>query len=112
MAFHDGWLKLAHAFGALKARMRSKQALDLAWPSSALVSPVMKHGPGGSELSFLLSPVNDDTFAALLAAKRDRVPVRLRSLRRPLALTITEVERVASGARVAGRVAYRTRAEL
>jgi hypothetical protein len=53
-------------------------------------------------MSFALSPVTQDTFSVLDDARRKQTPVRLRALRRPLNLLITDVQRVGSGIKVTG----------
>ena len=72
------------------------------------MSPVIKHGADASEISFLLSSINDDAFEALKEAKRKTASVRLRSPRTPLHLLITDLERVKGGVRITGRIARRT----
>ena len=76
--------------------------LDLSWSGSELRSPAITHGPNGSFFSFCLSPVTDDIYSDLSAAKRYGIPVRLASLNRPLSLVVRHLERVGEGTKVAG----------
>lgn len=93
---------------AIRERMRSREPLDVSW-TATLVSPVIKHGGADlCEISFVLSSINDEAFQALHQAKRNKTPVRLRALRRPLLLMITDLERMRNGLRIAGRIARQT----
>jgi hypothetical protein len=96
------WRKLAGIVDTIAGRFRSTGALELSWSNSTHVAPVIRYGLERSEIAFSLSPVTQDTFSVLDEAKRRRTPVRLRSLKRPLDLLITDVRPVGSGIRVTG----------
>src|SRR5215203_1525222 len=100
--------RLLTIWKSVRARTRSTDPFALDWSASTLVSPVIRHGPDGSDITFVLSSINDEAFAALENARRNRTPVRVRSLRRPLYLEIRDLERLHNDVRIAGRVACRT----
>ena len=77
---------------------------DLAWSGSEIHSPTVTHGPRGSQFSFTLSLITDDTYAALSAAQRSNVPVRLVSLNQPLHLVIVRLQRVGEAVQITGRI--------
>ena len=106
----EAWrLRLLGVVDAIRERMRSREPLDARWRTAGLVSPFIEHGADRSEISFVLSSVNDEALQALYEAKRNKTPVRLRSLRRPLLLLITDLERIKSGLRIAGRIGGQTK---
>jgi hypothetical protein len=88
----------------LLRNIRHGGPLELRWAGSELRSPAITHGPNGSVFSFYLSPVTDDIYSDLSAAKRYGIPVRLVSLRRPLSLIVRDLERVGEGTKIAGWV--------
>jgi len=85
--------------------IRRSGRLDLRWSASELHSPSITHGPRGSIFCFSLSPINDDTYRDLSAARRYNIPVRLVSLNRPLNLVIVHLDRVGEEVQVTGRLA-------
>jgi hypothetical protein len=101
----EPWLKIRGIIALLARRFRSIKRLELAWSGSAQLLPVIRYRPSGSEIFFSLSSVTDDTFAMLDVARRRRTPVRLRSLKQPLNLLITDVRRVGREIRVTGWIA-------
>ena len=103
MARFDAWWRnMAGIVGAVAGRFRSTGALELSWSDATLVAPVIRCGRERTEIAFSLSPVTHDTFAVLDEAKRSRTLVRLRSLKQPLNLLITDVRRAGSGIKVIG----------
>jgi hypothetical protein len=78
--------------------------LDLRWTGSELRRPSITHGAGGSILAFTLSPITEDTYRDLSAARRYGIPVRLASLSRPLSLSIVRLERLGEEVQVTGRI--------
>jgi hypothetical protein len=93
---------MAAIVGAIPARFHSTRAVELSWSDAMLVAPVIRYGRERPEIAFALAPVTHDTFAALDEAKRRRTLVRLRSLKRPLNLLITDVRRAGDGIQVIG----------
>jgi hypothetical protein len=53
-----------------------------------------------------LAPIADDTFGALDDARREQIPVRLRSLKQPLNLVVKRLKRVGTGAKVIGVIVF------
>jgi|SRR5688572_7047264 hypothetical protein len=93
-----------HGITRMLNQIRAGRSLDLSWSNTDLRRPSVTHGPRGSLLAFSLSPVTDDTYRALSAARRYTIPVRLVSLNRPLNLVIATLERVGDEVQVTGRI--------
>ena len=93
-----------HGITRVLNQIRAGRSLDLSWSDAELRRPSITHGPRGSMLVFSLSPVTDDTYRDLSAARRYIIPVRLVSLNRPLNLVIASLERVGEEVKVTGRI--------
>lgn len=86
------------------------QALELDCHTHEAESPSIGSGPAGAVFRFSLKRINDETLAALTAAKANNATVRLRfDAEQFLHLTIIGLDRAEAMLRVEGRILEATR---